>query len=117
VYVNAKQAAIVQSTQPVKVWIGGRGSGKSTVHGVLDYLRVQYLPRAKWFKAGLTYNQILTKFLPPAIEVWERIGLYEHQGPAKPGHFVIGRRPPAEWDSPWQPPRRFENGISITTVI
>lgn len=111
-YLNAKQIRIAQATQKRKVWIGGRGTGKSTLQGFHDLQRIMAMPRAKWFKAGLTYNQLLTKILPEAIKMWQTFGLVEQEGKRK-GHFVIGRKPPLGWELPWSPPRRYENVVSF----
>lgn len=109
VYLNPKQTKFIKAKERTKVFIGGRGSGKTAVLSVHHFLVFKELPRAKFFLAGLTYNQILTKFLPPMIEMWERLGL-------KYGiHYVIGTKPPSNWQTPYQPPRRWENVISIYT--
>jgi hypothetical protein len=114
VYLNNKQAAIAQSLQRIKTWIGGRGSGKSTVQGLINYQRIINLPRGKGFLAGLTYNQILTKFLPPALSFWESCGLVEYDDRTREGDYILGRKPPIGWAKPYQPPRRYENVISFS---
>lgn len=114
IYLNPKQMQLVQATQKEKVFIGGRGVGKSTVNGVETSLNVRYLPRSKGFILGLTYNQILTKFLPPVIDMWERIGLKEWISDKQPGHYIIGKQPPAYFERPWQPPRYYQNIISFS---
>jgi len=109
IYLNRKQLEFVNSEQKRKIFIGGRGSGKSTVGGVESFIRFAKLPRSKGFIAGLTYNQILTKFLPPMEDQWRGMGMQEHV------HYVVGRKPPASWRQPFQPPRKYENVISTFT--
>jgi hypothetical protein len=115
VYLNPKQQAFLASQAKKKVWIGGRGTGKTTVGGVAQWEKAIKMPRSKGFILGLTYNQILTKFLPPMIEMWERLGMKEHEGSSNPGHFVIGKKPPSNWATPFQSPRKYDNTISFFT--
>lgn len=107
IYLNPKQLAFVKQPALRKVFLGGRGSGKSTVMGIEAFLRVRGLPRSKGFVLGLTYNQILTKFLPPMIDIWEQHCLNIDQ------HYVVGVRPPKDFKAPYQPPRKYENVISF----
>lgn len=107
VYVNKKQAQFLNARQKVKVFIGGRGSGKSTLAGFHIYQLLAMLPRSKGFILGLTYNQILTIFLPPILSALESMGIYENI------HYVIGRRPPQGFAEPFQKVKNFENLISF----
>lgn len=113
VYVNAKQEAFLQARQKRRSFVGGRGSGKSTVLGHQTRQEFNYLARAKVFLAGLTYNQILTKTLPSAMDAWSQNGLVEYEKELGYGHFVVGKRPPPHWIKPYQQPRNFENAISF----
>lgn len=113
VYANPTQQKFLKSVARKKVWIGGRGTGKTTVAGIEQYLKFQTMPRSKGFILGLTYNQILTKFLPPMIDMWTRLGLKEHESSKRPGHYVIGKQPPSNWERPYLPPRKYENVISF----
>ncbi|MCC2546412.1 hypothetical protein LJY25_08145 [Hymenobacter sp. BT175] len=113
VYVNAKQAAFLSARQKRRSFVGGRGSGKSSVLGHKTRQEFNYLPRAKFFLAGLTYNQILTKTLPSAMDSWAAHGLVEYDLKNKVGHYVVGKRPPRGWILPYQAPRNYENCISF----
>lgn len=113
VYVNAKQVQFLNARQKRRSFVGGRGSGKSTVYGHVQYQRFNYLPRAKVFTAGLTYNQILTKTLPSAMDAWDALGLREYDKKTGLGHFVVGVKPPSDWLKPYQAPRNYENAITF----
>lgn len=106
-FYNNPQLAIKLSTRPNKMFIGGRGVGKTTIIAdqVIDCLRV--MPRGKISLNGLTYFHIRTKSLPPIIDHWERRGLYRNI------HYFIGSRAPKKfrWDDPYQPPLDFSNCI------
>jgi hypothetical protein len=112
IYLNAKQKAFAQATQKDKGLCGGRGAGKSTVNGVDSFINIIEMPKSKGAFLGLSYNQIMTKFLPPVIDMWTRMGLKEHSDKSD-GHYVIGKRPPDWWAKPYQPPQYYQNVISF----
>lgn len=114
VHFNKKQmlAALVDAAEMVCVW--GRGTGKS--EGVIAprSLRCAWsMPRSVgWFLAA-SFQQLLTKTLPPVIAGWERMGVQEGRD------WVFGEKPPSWWEKPRQ--RRlnysrlfsFRNGSAI----
>ncbi|MEL6141572.1 MAG: hypothetical protein AAFU67_08135 [Bacteroidota bacterium] len=106
-YLNPKQRQFVFSKQKTKVFLGGRGSGKSHVLGTNQRIKMGAMPRSKGFLASTTYNQILTKTLPAIISAWQRYGLIENV------HYVIGVKPPKWYDSPISPPKKYSNVISL----
>lgn len=107
IYWNDKQLEFLGAKQPIRCFLGGRGSGKSTVLGGGDVLRLQSMPRAKFFLSSTTYAQLLTKTLPAMEAKWNEMGFIENI------HYVVGKRPPAHFELPYQPPRKFENVISF----
>lgn len=113
VYANPKQIEFLQAKQKRKGIVGGRGSGKSSCLGFESQTQYNYLPRAKGFIAGLTYNQILTKTLPSAMDAWAMVGVKEYDKHKKRGHFVVNKTPPLGWIKPYQAPRNFENAITF----
>jgi len=106
IYWNAKQIEFLQARQRFKTFLGGRGSGKSTVIGGQTYLRLREMPRAKFFLSSSTYNQILTKTLPAIESKLNEFGLVDGK------HYVVGKRPPAHFTLPFQPPRKYENVLT-----
>jgi len=107
IYVNPKQLLFLNAKQKRKVFIAGRGSGKTTCAGFHIRQLLSQLPRSKGFILGLTYNQILTIFLPPIISVLESCGIYENV------HYVIGKKPPVGFLEPFQKVKNYENLISF----
>ena len=69
--------------------------------------RVSKLPRGKFFLAGATFSQILTKTLPGLLQSWEDLGW------ARDVDFVLWRRPAKGWILPFSPPEKFSNVISF----
>ncbi len=104
-YWNPKQIEFLQSRHPIRTFLAGRGSGKSTVIGGTDLVRMREMPRAKGFLSSSTYNQILTKTLPAMEAKWQEAGMKEGI------HYVVGKRPPVHFERPYQMPRKFENCV------
>lgn len=103
----------IKASQRIKASVWGRGSGKSSLIGVRTRMLMNALPRGKIFFSSSTYAQILTKTMPAIEAMWERFGLKEYAGPDDKGHYVIGRKPPKEFVSPYSPPRKYQNVISF----
>jgi len=106
-YLNEKQLQFLQAMQPVKIALAGRGWGKSSLIGFGQRQKMSALPRAKFFFASTTYNQILTKTLPAAENIWQEMGMVEDV------HYSVGKKPPKHFALPYAPPRKWQNVISI----
>jgi hypothetical protein len=106
-YLNDPQVAVQLSHSPHKVFIGGRGVGKTTIiaEDIIRYFVA--MPRGKISLNGLTYFHIRTKSLPPIIDHFERRGLYRGI------HYFVGHRAPKrnEWPEPYAPPLDYSNCI------
>jgi hypothetical protein len=113
VYVNDKQRQFLSATQKRRTFVGGRGSGKTSVAGHQTRMEMNYLPRAKVFLAGLTYTQLSSNTLPSMEDSWRAHGLREYNPKSGFGHYIIGKRPPDDWLKPYQPPRKYENVVSF----
>jgi hypothetical protein len=113
VYNNAKQAFFKQYKKLQNMFLGGRGTGKTTCSADNSYEKVVQLPRSKGFWLGLTYHQVLNRFLPAIIDRWSQLGLREYISPREPGHYVIGRKPPTYFAQPYKPPRNYEHIVSF----
>jgi hypothetical protein len=90
IHVNVPQLlyAIVQAQVSVLIW--GRATGKSEGPGALFTINnIHSMPRSNGLIMGTTYEQILTRTLPPLIAVWEKWGYRENE------HFWIRKFAPA----------------------
>ena len=112
-YLHAKQQELLQMPQKDITCIAGRGWGKTRVIANLLLEMCNEMPRAKGFLSSSTYGQILTKTVPEIISSWEDIGLREWKSKAEPGHFVIGKTPPIEWEKPYKAPEAYKNVITF----
>lgn len=106
-YLNPKQQQFLRGRQSTKIFMGGRGSGKSDCLGTNQRLKAGAMPRSKGFLASTTYNQMLTKTWPAIQAAWSRYGLEEGE------HYVIGVRPPKWFDTPISPPKKYSNVVSL----
>jgi hypothetical protein len=113
IYVNEKQRQFLAAKQKRRSFVGGRGSGKTTVAGHETRVEMNYLPRAKGFLAGLTYTQLTSNTVPVMEAAWQAHGLREYDLNSGFGHYVKGKRPTAEWIKPYQPPSNYENVITF----
>ena len=107
IYWNEKQLAFINATQKRKMFMGGRGVGKTTTDAGIWMQRAAAMPRSKSFLISATYNQILTKTLPAIEAKLKDCGWREGI------HYVIGRKPPEHFDKPFSAPRKYENVFSV----
>ena len=108
IYANPKQDAFFESKKKIKVFIGGRGSGKSTVLGDEIYMCVLTMPRSRGFIASATAETIKNYSLPSIIERLGSLGeIYDED-------FVVGKRPPSWFHRPYNPPQKYDNIITFS---
>lgn len=107
VYLNPKQAAILKATQKARVFIGGRGSGKSTVIG--DYI-IDCMGAMPGSSGGLwaPTDEIITSSLLP--EVQSRLQVYGYE---EGYDYVIGKKPPEDFLQPLRKPVKYDKVISF----
>jgi hypothetical protein len=107
VYWNAKQLAFLRAIRPYKMFLGGRGSGKTTTEGGEQYRCMVEMPRSRGFLASSTYAQLLSSTLPAVEMKWGELGLVEGED------YVVGTRPPKTFTKCLDEPRRYENVVSF----
>ena len=113
-YLNAKQMIVAKATQETRVVVAGRGFGKTEgCIGVSLVQKLKDMPGSKGMLYSTTYKQLLQSTVPALINFWRRCGYWEHLGSSRPGHFVIGKRPPKQWAECDQPPRDYGNIITF----
>lgn len=110
VFLNKKQRAFFVATQKTKVFIGGRGTGKSSVNGYEVAANVIQMPRSKGLLLGASFGQISGNILPSMVQAWLRMGMIEHTRQQR-GHFLVGKKPPSYWETPIAPPQSHEHCV------
>lgn len=79
--------AIIQAQVSVLIW--GRATGKSEGPGALFTINnIHAMPRSNGLLMGTSYEQLLTRTLPPLIAGWEKLGYRENE------HFWIRKYAP-----------------------
>jgi hypothetical protein len=116
-YINPVQAQVLNAKQPIITLQAGRGVGKTTIRADRWAMFNKEMPRSKGFILGKTYKMIENNFLPEIFARLEKYGFKEHISNAQPGHYVIGKKPPANWWQPLKKPRQYENIISFFTGL
>ena len=113
-YITPHQKAFLEAKQKIVVWIGGRGTGKTTIAGVRNYLMAQEMPRSNGIMIGSTLTRLLTKELPPRTEFWKKkLGLIEVTKQQPQGHFIVGQKPPKYFTMPDRKPESWETVVSF----
>lgn len=102
-------SVLLNPKHEVQVW--GRGTGKSTGHPWKMKRIIESMPRSSSVITGLTYTQLLTRTLPPAIAYFEKLGYLRDKD------FFIGRKPPKvwRWKEPYQAPISYDHYIVFGT--
>lgn len=106
-FLNPVSQIYLQAPQRVKVQNLGRGGGKSFSNGVDVALDLKPLARAKGLFLGLTYSQILSNTLLPVTAALETYGYIRDL------HYVIGKRPPSYFQTPYQKPEKYDNIVTF----
>lgn len=87
----------------------GRGTGKSFTIGNYLFSCMDTMPRSRGLLGGPTKEAILNRILPSTQEAWERMGLIE----GKNNDYIIGAKPPSDWDKPFSRVENYKNVISF----
>ena len=104
---NHPQLISVIHNPKSQVDIHGRGTGKSYSVGWDMYKTITEMPRSVTSITGRTYGQILTRTLPSTMKFLETIGFI------KDIDYVIGRKPPKNFLTPYEKINKYENFISF----
>jgi len=106
------KAGYVDAQEMVCIW--GRGTGKSEGLIAPKALRCAFgMPRSVGVFLAATFQQMLSKTLPPVLSGWERLNCIQGRD------FVFGEKPPEHWPRPRQPRLdhsrsfSFRNGSAI----
>jgi hypothetical protein len=104
---NNPQMISVINKPKSQVDIHGRGTGKSYIIGweMNDIIRT--MPRSVTSITGRTYGQMLTRTLPSTMKFLEKVGY------VKDVDYVIGRKPPRNFATPYEKINKYDNFISF----
>lgn len=111
--VSGPQAAILNSTAGLNLFLAGTGSGKTHLGGILSYNFITKFPEVKGGIFANTFDQLNTSTLFRIREYWASIGVTEWNKDNPLGQYVSGREPPANWNKCRRNFDRFNNIISF----
>ena len=98
--VSKPQSSILNSTQPISLFLGGVGSGKTHLLGIKTYQFVQLFPKVRGFIGANTYLQLQQSTLFRIREYWKSIGIIEYDKVSRPyGQYVVNKKPPIHFNS------------------
>lgn len=83
------QEYILTSTKEVNLFLGGVGSGKTHLGGIISGYYIQHFPKVRGFIGANTYNQLNTSTMLRIREVWLHIF-----GWVADRDYVVGKQPP-----------------------
>jgi len=104
---NKPQYSSIILNPKSKCDIWSRATGKSFLVG-WDINNVnRRMPRALTSVTGQTYGQLLTRTLPSTFKFLENMGYTKDQ------NYVVGRKPPVSFHTPYEKIMKFDNVISF----
>jgi len=86
---NKPQQFVFDSTQKINLFMGGTGSGKTFLDGIISAYYIHHFPNVSGFIGANTYEQLNTSTLKRIRDVWRDV-----HGWQDGKHYVIGKRPP-----------------------
>jgi hypothetical protein len=112
IFMHPGQQYFLSHPAKMKVGVCGRGYGKTKIIAMESYSCVNNLPRSRGFLLAQTYTQAITKFLPQILDFWHEMGMVEDK-PNRPGHYVVGKKPPPYFAEPLLKMKKYENTVTV----
>lgn len=106
--VSVPQEEILQSSQPLNLFLAGSGSGKTHSEGLLSANFIINFPKVMGFIGANTYQQLSKSTLFRVYDVWWR-----KFGWKEDVHFVVDKIPPKSYVQFNAPLKSYENTISF----
>jgi len=108
------QYDIYSSRKQLNLFLAGQGSGKTHIMGVLSAIYSSYFPKVRGLICANTYDQLNRSTMFRIRQVWEEyFNVIEYSDKTKEGDYVIGKRPPASFDTEWHNFELYNNIISF----
>ena len=111
--ISAPQYAILESTSVINLFLGGVGSGKTHLDGILTKELISKFPSVRGGIFANTYDQLNTSTLFRIREYWASTGMTEWSKENPLGVYVSGKEPPPHWKLCKRNFDRFNNIISF----
>ena len=88
------QSDIIFSSKALNLFLGGKGSGKSHIAGVISKDLIGNYPNVRGFIGANTYEQLNTSTMVRVFQVWASEGWKEYSEQNQSGCYVVGKQPP-----------------------
>ena len=111
--ISRPQMSVLSSTARINLFLGGVGSGKTFLGGVISRNFISRFPHVRGFIAANTYDQLNTSTLFRIREYWQTTGITEWTRENPSGTYVSGKEPPSHWTACKRNFDRFNNIISF----
>lgn len=109
------QQSIFTSNAPVNLFLGGQGSGKTHLAGIITAKLVSLYPTLIGMIAANTYQQLNMATLFRIREVWKEVfGWTEYNEFTNQGHYTVGKQPPPHFKTDTH---NFENYRGIISFV
>lgn len=106
IVVSRPQQELLESSQPLNLFLAGSGSGKTYSEGLLSANFVINFPKVRGFIGANTYQQLSKSTLFRIFEVWRNIFGWQEDI-----HFVVDKIPPSKFVVHNSPLKSYENTI------
>ena len=107
------QMDIFESTATINLFLGGVGSGKTHLDGLISKRLISEFPDCRGGIFANTYDQLNTSSLFRIREYWASTGMTEWTKENPSGVYVSGKEPPLHWKLCKRNFDRFNNIISF----
>lgn len=111
--VSQPQMAVLGSKARINLFLGGVGSGKTFLGGIISRKFIAEFPKVRGFIAANTYDQLNTSTMFRIREYWASCGITEWTKDNPAGIYTSGKEPPANWTACNRNFDRFNNIISF----
>lgn len=114
------QSDIAHSTKRLNLFMAGQGSGKTHNAGVVSYTFIYHFPELRGIIAANTHEQLNKATMFRIRQVWkEYFSCVEYNPRTQRGHYTIGKKPPAHFNTDGHNFETYHNIISFMngTVI
>ncbi len=110
---SVPQEGIFDSTASVTLFLSGQGGGKTYLAGGISAERIQNFPDARGMICANTYLQLTQSTLFRIREVWKAFGWLQYNEYTGEGDYVVGIKPPKEFNTASHNYDRYHNIISF----
>jgi len=98
--VSDPQSDILNSTQPISLFLAGVGAGKTHLLGIKTYQLIRTFPKVRGFIGANTYLQLQQSTLFRIREYWKSVGIVEYEKISRPhGQYIVSKKPPADFNT------------------